>query len=370
MAQLSLSFTKAGWETLALKGLTNSIKYYSFSDGDNVYGVTATNNLLPNTTGSHVQITDSYCAKAEYNGMFPNKPLESEISNTRTRLSVFFNNVDCSTEFTKSNLSLRVNITEWLSELESAVWSYNMSESLTQKLWSYISAKVENLDLTINDYTPVNTVTNFKLTYSPSTPEDYKKYQLLSPKYVKTNTDGTKMLVNVGTERYSSPFVLSFSNENITGDFIFGTSGLLSLRADTWGYWDGTNFRSLKEVEDSDASLYENIFPAVMIGNEYYYLPTTTDYGTNKGLIGYMMNMVNTKDSNKTALKALIERAVLFFKTNGTLTPDGRYVINMNFNVIPVNQTTNNITKVVGNNLNLELYYKAGDNSSIIQLIN
>ena len=372
MAQtIDLSFTPDGWQTLINKGFVPTLKYYSFGDNPNLYNISATNNILPKKTGTHVQLTGAYCAKAQYDGILPNPPAPSEISDAKSRLFVYFNSIDCTNEFTQSNLSLRVNINTWLNELNSATYSYNMSESLSQKLWSFISVGLQNLDWTIKDYVTVNTFTNVGLTYIPVTKQDSVNYNLISPKAVRVGSDGTRKLTNVAGQKYSSPFVFSLNTGNINGDFIYGTSGVLSLLPDTWGYWvNGNNFVSIEEVEDADNSLFDSIFPAVQIGNKYYYLPNNTSLNTTNGLVGYTLQMVNVTNNSQTALQALIENSKLFFKANGKVNSTGSYVIPVSFKVTPTNSQINNVSTIVGNIVNLEFSYDPNDTTSpIIQII-
>ena len=372
MAQtIDLSFTPEGWQTLINKGFVPTLKYYSFGDNPNLYNISATNNILPRKTGSHVQITGGYCAKAQYDGILPNPPAPSEILDAKSRLFVYFNSVDCANEFTQPNLSLRINVNSWLQELNSATYSYNMSESLNQKLWSFISVALQRLDWTSKDYVTVNTFTNLGLTYVPVTEQDSINYNLISPKAVRVDSDGTRRLTNVAGQKYSSPHLFTLDTNNINGDFIYGTSGVFSLVPDTWGYWvNGNNFLSIEDVENADTSLFDSIFPAVQIGNKYYYLPNNTNWNTTNGLIGYMLQMVSVTNNSQTALQALIENSRLFFKANGKMNSLGSYVIPVSFKVMPTNTQINNVNTIVGNIVNIEFSYNPSDTTSpIIQII-
>lgn len=361
MAETTIAFTKIGWMTLINQGLVETLKYYSFNDSNNLYNITATNSILPKVTGSHFQITNAFCGKAQYNGMYPTKPVTAEINNAISRLVYNFNKTDCSYEFSQPNLVLKVNINDWLNELESlnySSYSYNMSETLTQTLWDFVSVTTQKLDLTTNNYENVNSLTNLNLSYTPITNIDLTNYNILSPKNVRVNNNSKELMYS--PTKFASPFLFTLSTENINGSYIYGTSGKISLVHDGFGYLIGPtsngNFQSIATVENSDYNTLESITPAVKIGSDYYHVTSNTSWNTKNGLIGWMLNMVNYKDPSKTALQALIERTILFFKSEGELI-NGSYVIPVSFNVTATEPTINNITNIVGNMVTIQFSY-------------
>jgi len=364
------SLTPKGYERLAKSGLIDTVKYYSFGDQNKIYSVTAENTIIPTITGEHKQITNATCGQADYNGMFANPPVESEIIDARSRVEVNYNRIDCDNEFVTPNLNLRVNINTWLNSLLSASYSFNMSETLTQVLWDYVSANIQTLDLTTKNYRTTKTVTNTKFSYVPETDVDMIYYKLFSPKYVSVVNGQERHLINNTGSRWQSPFIFTLSTDNVNGDFVNGTSGLLSLVPGNWGYWANNNFVSVETVENGDTNIWETIYPAVQIGSSYYYLTNNTVWNTPQGLIGYLLNTTKTDGSGESAITALVTQAILFFKSNGNLS-DGKYIIPINFITNVISKELNNINEIIGNKVSIEFSYDPNDTTSdIVQLIN
>jgi hypothetical protein len=245
-----------------------------------------------------------------------------------------------------------------------------MSERLSQTLWSYVSASKQVLDLTTNDYKDVEQITNIGLSYVPATDEDLKYYQMLSPRYVEKNAKESTVVYLNGL-RYTSPFELTFSSNNVNGSTVFGTSGILSLLPGQWGYYADGEILSISDVEKSNPDKWKNISPAVQVGKNYYYLNSNNLYNTKNGLIGYLNAMVNINGDGTTPLNALIEQARLFFKTAGTLDINGNYIIPITFNVNVNSEITNRISTVKGNRVSMIFSYNQSDTTSeIIEVIN
>ena len=372
-AELQFSLTELGYKTLISNGLTKTLTKYGLSDFDNSYKVTAKNDLLTKVTGYHEQITDAECGKAKYEGMFPTEPTEEQILNTRSKVQYLFNRVECDYEFTEPSIQLKVNIDKWINDLENiSSYSYNMQESLVLELWSYISLSNQSIDLVTKDYTTYDTLVNNNFIYTPQTSKDKEVFQLVSPKYVQTQSDSTKKLVWNSGKRFLSPFVMAFGTNMVNGQTVHGTRGLLSFVTDEWGYYCDGQFLNIQTVEGMDpANLpFKTIYPACKIANTVYALMSNQSYLTQSKLIGYLYNMVSVKDNTTTALKALTNQAKLFFKSNGNLMPDGSYQLTMNFNVYGNNTKTNKIDDVSGNIFGVTLSYNPNIISSeILELI-
>lgn len=368
--EIQASLTEFGYKTLLTSGLVDKLTYFSLNDTGNLYNVPAKNDIISEITGSHTQITDTHCGKAEYVGLFAEEPTPEEIQNVRSQVNIELYRVDCDNEFNKSNLQLKININSWLNELISPTYSFNMSESLSQTLWSYVSASVQELNLTTNNYSTTNQTTTLGLSYIPATPTDLKHYQMLSPRYVEKNGKETTVTYLNGL-RYTSPFGLTFSSNNVNGSLVFGTSGILSLLPGEWGYYADGEILSISKVENSTPDTWNSISPAVKVGNNYYYLNSSNLYNTKNGLIGYLNAMVNTDGSGETALTALRNQAILFFKTAGTLNTNGNYIIPITFNVNVNSEMTDSISTVKGNRISMIFSYNESDTTSkIIEVIN
>lgn len=373
-AELQFSLTELGYKTLISKGLVDTLTYYSLGDFDHNYTIKdADNNILSKITGYHGQLTQSQCGKAKYEGMFDTEPTEEEIINTRSRLEYNFNRIDCDYEFVKPSIQLQVNINTWLNQLSTiSSYSYNMEGSLSLELWSYISMLSQKVDLVSSDYKTYETLVDGSFIYTPRTSEDKLTYELVSPKYSTTEKDGTKRVVWKNGKRFNSPLILSFSTNSVNGVNIHGTRGLLSLVTDEWGYYCDGQFLPIQTVEgtDRDNLPWETIYPAVKIAKQVYILKDRESYLTKSRLIGYLYNMVSVQDGSTTALQGLINQTKLFFKSNGTLMPDGSYQTKMSFNVYVNNSKINNIEDIIGNIFTITLSYNESDvTSQTIQLL-
>ena len=105
MANLETALTPLGYKTLISQGLEKEIIYYNMSDNYHNYVVSAKENLVPAVVGSHNTITMSHCAFADYGGVFPTKPDQTEIQNVISRVQYSFVNEECSYgDFNKPNL--------------------------------------------------------------------------------------------------------------------------------------------------------------------------------------------------------------------------------------------------------------------------
>lgn len=369
MATIYTSLTPLAHQTMFNGGLKNNIMYYSFNDTWHLYNVTATNNVIPSVTGERLEVTLASCSKAEAPILFSEKPTESEIKNAKSRVKVLYNGTNCGNQFSTPNLNIKVNINSWLHELSSLTYGFNMTQSLTQVLWDYISAEVQTLDLVSSDYKTTNITTNLKFSQVPKTEEDFRKYTLFSPRYV-VDVNGQKRVEYNNGVKYPSPFIFTFGSNNFNGINIPGTSGLLSLVPGEWGYIADGIFLPIETVEGaSNLDQWNTVLPAVKVGNGIYSLNNNGFWDTQNGLIGYLMNMV---DSNgKNAVQALIEQVILFMKTNGDLNSDGSYSIKTEFTTNIASSETNNIDKKIGNNIIVNFSYNPTDiSSSIIQLFN
>lgn len=367
-AELQFSLTELGYKTLINKGLVDTLTHYSLGDFDHNYTVkNATNNILAKITGYHNEITMAGCGKAKYDGMFPSEPTTEEVLNTRSRLQTIFNRVDCDYEFTEPSVQLQVNINTWLNELSTiSSYDYNMSESLSLELWSYISILNQRIDLVTDDYKTYDTITDSGFIYTPITSEDKETYVKVSPKYVVTDENNEKSLYNKTGLRFNSPMLLTFSTNSVNGNTIHGTRGLLSIVPNEWGYYCDNQFLDIETVENnnSDNLPWTSIYPAVKIGKGIYILNTDDSFMTKNGLIGYLYSMVSVSDGTTTALQGLIDQVKLFFKTYGSQMPDGSYQMKINFTVYPKASDIDNIDDIVGNIAGVNLSYNPTDTTS------
>jgi len=112
MATLDTVLTEHGYKTLNSFGLVNNIVYYDIKDNSYNYGIEATASVLPNVTGSHVQITGYKCAIAGYNGVFSKDPTQQEINNEISRSQINFINEEClnGNNFDLPNVTVDVNL--------------------------------------------------------------------------------------------------------------------------------------------------------------------------------------------------------------------------------------------------------------------
>lgn len=367
MATLTTALTPFGYKTLIESGLENKIVYYNINDNYHNYIVTAPESLVPNINGSHSQITTSQCAFANYTGVFATKPTQQEVQNVISKVQYGFVNEDCDYgNFNQPNISLNINIFPWLQQLSTATYSFNMSESLVLDLWDYVTATVQTLNLSTKSYENTDYLTNLTLNYKPKTNFDKLNFMKVSPRMVQIQEGNIKQMVDNSTVRNGSPFLISFSSYSIYGMAVNGTAGRFSMAPNRWGYWvNDTSFVSASELEDSDLAGYSTIYPAAIVGNNTYYLPTNTVYPSTSGLIGYALNMVNTNGSGQKMMTGLINQATLFMKTYGIYNnTNNTYVLPINLEVMPVDLKLNNIQNKYGGNITLNIIYDVNDTTS------
>lgn len=368
MATLDTVLTEHGYKTLNSSGLVNNIFYYDIKDNNYNYGIEATASVLPNVTGSHVQITSYKCAIAGYNGVFSKEPTQLEINNEISRTQINFINEECldGNNFDLPNITVDVNLNPWFygtNGLSTASYSTGM-QSLIIDICDYVKAGIQKLDLTTKNYTVSKYVTDLGISWFTDSETDLKNLMMVSPKYVNRNGNVKTMTNNTNNYRFPSPFQIFHSSYSPYGSIIQNTGIRIGLLPDEVGYRvNGDSFlncRIVEEVEDP-ASTYTEILPAFKVNNTLYVLNSSTPYPTNVGLTGFASKAVNSEGQN--LINGLIDKAILFMKANGKEN-NGVFTIPINMHVIISNPDINFISNKFGGKLRINLIYNPNDTTS------
>jgi len=372
MAQVTTYITNYGSKLMAQKGLVNTLAYWSISDADRNYAITAEQNVLPHIAGLDTLSTktNSYCGIANYDGMMTN-PTQGEIRNLIQSGLLTFYKVDCDDEFSTPQLTINFNVMRWLNELSLAItngYSFNMEATTQKTIWDYFNVTVREKDILTNNYKNVSETTDFDISYVPRSKQDMINYRSISPLYITTNGDGRKLYNGIGNGRFTSPLRVSFVTSEINGKVIDGISSVVTLAPDYWGYKTNLGFINDLISVEQNTDLYSEIYPAVSIGGKIFYLNNNTLYNTkSQDRIGYLLNFFD--DEGKSALQELIDRTYLYFKTAGNLIDD-KYYIPLNFDIRLTGKNINGLD-IFGNQVKMNFILDPSDimSTEIIELV-
>lgn len=369
MSTLYTHLTKHGYQTLMKKGLVPAIKFYQVLDNSHNYTVTANENLVLPATGSHTQITTSQCAFADYNGVFLNEPSQQEIKNETSKVQLNFVNQDCDYTYTQPNVSLNINLHSWIYQLQNLSYSFNMP-GLSKDLWDFVTATVQTLNLTTKSYDNTFYTADLGISWVPKTEVDKNNMVLISPTYVNLEGSRRTLIDRRGSVRNGSPFFLSFSTYSVNGTPIHNTAAKIHLVTSKFGYWvNKSNFLSASEVENTDLNSYSSVYPAAMVGNSIYYLPTNKVFPTEEGFVGYALNMVKTDNSGETLITGLINQIILFTKTYFKQNNSGIYTMQINLNALVTNKNINFITEKIGGNATITFRFDPNNINNLEDII-
>lgn len=376
--------TETGWRVLLEGGLLNNVNSYKVGDSTLIYGIDdGINNPayfnLP-IVGNREGTTMIPICEFANRKPIPIEPLtEGEIIGLDRRIKMSFVSEDCDLAFEQSNINVNVNVDKWIDDLvglKSIDFDRTVS-GIRINIWDYLASYLEEYDMTTSSWKVKELYkSNLDITIRPKSQEDYTKFSMVNPKYMKLNPDGKKEFVNAqGKTRFSSNLLLGFNTKVIDGVDVFGTSNSLGLFADKYGYLVDGVFRNAGDFESEAKSqgtgAYKTIYPAVEIDGANYWLTDDTDYRSVDGT-GYMVYGYKNSD-DKRAIDALTDKIKLFMKSNGTEIETGVYQINMEFVVElfsnrQFNQAYQN--NFIGGNLNYNLTYNENTVSADLYTIN
>jgi hypothetical protein len=369
MSNLRTYITPAGYQTLMTEGFTNSIVYYKINDNLHNYNVKSTQEQFPMITGSHEQITLQSCSYAGYQGVFANEPSKTEIESVISRVMYSLIKEECSYQFNKTNLDVTINLNTWFNQLLNInTYDFN-SPGLSITIWDYVTATLQRLDLTTQNYSDVKYITNLNNNFTFKTEKDFGYYELFSPRYVNVTND-SKLMVDKTNIRFASPFFFYFSTNSVNGQYVNNMNGTFGLYPNEIGYWVNNNeFVNVTTVE-STPEQFNTIYPAARVGSNYYYLNNYREYPTSSGFIGYALNMTNVNGNGESLLTGLVNQAKLFMKTYGVYDNNNNtYSIPIQMNLVSSNREINNIQNRMGGEIKINFIFNPNDiTSSLINV--
>lgn len=362
MANVTLYTTKYGAELLAKKGWVDTLVSFSVSDSNRNYAISAKQDIIPNLAGldSLTPKTAAYCSTAKYQGMLTN-PSKEEIQNMLQSGVVTFHKTDCKDEFSTPQLTANFHVNRWMNQLKASIiagYSYDIVAKTKLDLYHNLSFTVNEKNLVTSTNEKVSETTDLKIAYVPASKLDSQIYSSISPLYVQVNGAEKGLVSRIGSERFSSPLRLGFSSTLIGGKQINGSSMIISLQPDFFGYKTDLGFISNMKQVEANPEIYQYIYPALSIANKIFTLKGKVSYNVASGdQIGYFMNFVD--DSGKTALAEMVDRLGLYFKSSASLV-EGKYVSPLRFSAKLTGNNVNNIEHF-GNDLVVNFIYDPND---------
>jgi hypothetical protein len=378
MADFKTHITDLGFKKLLEGGFVNNITSFRVGDESIIYGI---NDGTTNPSffdypivGNREGTTTIPVPIQSQNKFIPVDPLTTdEILATDRRVRMSFISEDCDISFEKNNVTIKVNLDKWiddLTSLKSSAYTRTVS-GIKINFWDYILAELEEYNLTSSDWdVKEQYISNLDIVYNLLSDTDEKNYDLINPKFMRLNSNGTKQFINKqGTSRFSSPMILNFGVNVIEGVEVYGTSSTLSLYPDKWGYLVDGTFYNAGDFEDlylnGDQTQYTKVYPAVNIDGTNYWLRNDTDYRSVDGT-GYLV--YGYKDTNgNPAIDGITNKIKLFMKSNGEQVSTGLYKMSVNLNTrlfsdVDFKNAADN--KFIGGNITFEFSYNENTVSS------
>ena len=184
-----------------------------------------------------------------------------------------------------------------------------------------------------------------------------------------------KSFVNAQSKvRFGSNMLLGFNTKMIDGINVYGTSSVLGLYPDKWGYLVDGNFINAgdfeEQVKQTGLDVYKTVYPAVVVDGVNYWLKDDTDYRSVDG-IGYYVWGYKDKEGNPV-INGLTDKLKLFMKANATEIETSVYQYTLEFKSELLSNTEFNQAyqnKNIGGNLTFVLKYNENTISSELYTI-
>lgn len=315
---VNLKLTNYGLRRLMSIGAEQSFKYFSLSDMNEIYYVETDPNLndIMNITGSKTLFTArKSCVDAVPTTALVTPPTETTIDRTQQRWLVNYYKSNCGVQdYTKSNLSVTINLHEYFSWLEDVAKTSGYSETLETSLkiiqGVYLNKQEQNfVDKT---WSNIDTTSRFVALYDFVTNKDRENYLKFNSKYIQYKGQ-TRTQLDRSFDRFYTSLLLGFGT-NIEGSYYLeGHNSYVTFNPPQFGYVINgkTNFVGLETVTNTEN--YKEITPAVMIGsnpNDLYYLNEPNNFRTLdiNGFMGQAIwGYVNSK--GQSLITGMIEKA-------------------------------------------------------------
>jgi hypothetical protein len=259
---VSLKLTNYGLRRVMSNGAEQSFKYFSLSDMNEIYYVSTNPNLsdIMNITGSKNLFTArKSCIDAAPTIAQVTPPPVEELLKTAKRWVVNYYKQDCGVnDFTKTNLTITINLHEyfaWLTDIaKNSGYTESLETSLTLFQGVYLNKQEQNF--VDNTWYNVDTTNKFVGSYEFASEEDKKNYMSFNSKQVEFNGQ-QRTQMDKSFDRFNPP------------QFGYVVNGL-------------TNFIPFNKMIDPKS--YKEIRPAVYLGSntsDVYYLNEPISYKTN-----------------------------------------------------------------------------------------
>jgi hypothetical protein len=356
--------TEEGYEAMLTKGLSTAIEYFSVNDQYKIYGLDG-QIISPSLTGSKTNLGNGNPALnlAGYEGI-PELPLSNEESGLlNKRVGVKFFSSDCDGGFDLNGVQIKIHLARYFNYLTNFLtqdFSFT-HEGLTQSIYDYIYATVEEEDILNGGYNSLENVKKLDISVGFKSSVDTNNYFKFNNRFVQNGS-----LVNQrGNLQNSSPFHLDF----VTNNGVPGAGLSLSMMPDFFGYVIDGSFYRLSQanslINSNGINNFTSVIPAARLNNVDYTLVDGTSFNTNDPLLGPFTYGFKNASRTKTLLEALIERAIGFMKSNTTL--DGTvYKLPINYKVTIRSSEDTMFNQIYNNNnyggdVDLELVYDPND---------
>ena len=314
---IKLKLTNYGLKRLMTNGAEQAFKYFTLSDMNEIYFVTANPDLedIMNITGSKNLFTArKSCIDAVPTIAQVTQPPTESMIKTEQRWIVNFYNKNCGVfDYEKTNLDITINLHEyfnWLEGVVSSGYTENLQTSL--KLIQGINLIKQEQNFVDKTWENIDITNKFAASYTFTSEEDRKNYLKFNSKDVFFENQIRNQVDNSFNRFYTS-LLLGFG-VNIEGNYYLeGHNSYVTLQPPQFGYVVNgtTNFIPLDKL--TDPSKYKTIKPAVILGsgvNELYYLKDSKKYKT-KDMNGFMGQAIWGYINNKgeSLIKGMIEKA-------------------------------------------------------------
>ena len=239
-----------------------------------------------------------------------------EMIKTAQRWVVNFYKQDCGVnDYTKSNLTMTVNLHEyfaWLTDLVTySAYTENLETSL--KLFQGIYLVKQEQDFVTNVWSNMDTTNKFVTSYEFFGDEDKKNYLNFNSKYVSFD-NGVRTQSDKSFDRFYTGLLFGFG-ANIEGNnYLEGHNSFLTFNAPQFGYVVNglTNFIPFNKM--GTASSYKEIRPAALLGSngskDVYYLKEPKTYNS-VDLNGFMAQAIwgYQNSDEQSLIIGMIEKA-------------------------------------------------------------
>jgi len=383
MANFTTYITEHGWNTLLSKGFLKGVTSFKVGDETLIYGIDDGVNspayynlpIVGNREGSTLIPTCQLSKRKP----IPVEPLtDSEIIGMDKRVKMAFVSEDCNVPFEKNNVTVTVNLEKWIDDLLALKSTDYVKTASGAKInfWDYIVGYLQEYDLTTTTWKDKERYTsNLDIRYVLKSKEDYDKYSIINPKYMMLDNTSRKSFVNAQSKvRFGSNMLLGFNTKMIDGINVYGTSSVLGLYPDKWGYLVDGNFINAgdfeEQVKQTGLDVYKTIYPSVVVDGVNYWLRDDTDYRSVDG-IGYYVWGYKDKEGNPV-INGLTDKLKLFMKANATEIETSVYQYTLEFKSELLSNTEFNQAyqnKNIGGNLTFVLKYNENTISSELYTI-